>query len=334
MIDGAATGAFATHPTIAARVKAMIAMTGSMALIAPSRRDTRQAIAAPTGGFGRRAAPQAAVAAAQPQPTDPMEGRNWLGLTPASTIGVVAGIVLFAGWQGWQTRDARKVLAEFDPRPATAVFVAVSRNTVCGVGAIVHAPACAKDEMGQLTKRFAHQPGSIGRMFAAMDEDSFSNFRSLDGVLRTGAPPETIAAEVKAKRCFPTDTYTVGQFGLHPVVPGTGTEEYSIDRWLASGDEAARAVTFAAGQPDTALTAYLAARKERLRMVHEYFGEPGLAYGLQRFSGGDHAAALAILRQRLADPAFVAPLGPAASAEMQLLAEAPDAFVPCQARAI
>ena len=37
MIDGAHEGAFATHPTIAERVAAIVSVTGSMALIAPAR---------------------------------------------------------------------------------------------------------------------------------------------------------------------------------------------------------------------------------------------------------------------------------------------------------
>ena len=47
MIDGAHEGAYATHPTIAERVAAIIAVTGSMALIAPARRDTRPPAPAP-----------------------------------------------------------------------------------------------------------------------------------------------------------------------------------------------------------------------------------------------------------------------------------------------
>ena len=43
MIDGAHEGAFATHPLIAERVKTIVSVTGSMALIAPARRDTRPA---------------------------------------------------------------------------------------------------------------------------------------------------------------------------------------------------------------------------------------------------------------------------------------------------
>ena len=54
MIDGAHEGAFATHPTIAERVAAIISVTGSMALIAPARRDTRSPELSAGEGFGRR----------------------------------------------------------------------------------------------------------------------------------------------------------------------------------------------------------------------------------------------------------------------------------------
>src|SRR5262249_29866824 len=53
MIDGAHGGAFATHPTIAERVAAIVSVTGSMALIAPARRDTRPAELQAGDGFGR-----------------------------------------------------------------------------------------------------------------------------------------------------------------------------------------------------------------------------------------------------------------------------------------
>src|SRR5882672_9060850 len=56
MIDGAHEGAFATHPTIAARVAAIVSVTGSMTLIAPARRDTRPPEPS-ARGFGRRLAP-------------------------------------------------------------------------------------------------------------------------------------------------------------------------------------------------------------------------------------------------------------------------------------
>ena len=321
MIDGAAGGPYATHPSIGQRVQAVIAVTGSMALISPSRRDTRRTDVREKV-FGRRASEPAARQA--PDPTTSLDigdGRNWLGLSRIATLGAVVGLVAFIGWRGAQFRDPRRVLAELDPRPVTAVGVVLTRNSVCALGVMTGREMCAPDEMDQLTKRFASQPGALGRMFAGMASEDESRYRSYDGVLRDSAPSEMIVAEVKAKRCFTTDNYVVGQFGLHQVVPGEPADDkFAIDRWLASGDFRAQAVTLAADHPDAALADYLAERKERLRMVHAYFGAPGLAYGLSHFAGGDHPAALAVLRRRLQDQSYVAALTPVARAEMQLLA--------------
>src|SRR4051794_20229346 len=57
MIDGAHEGAFATHPTIADRIAAVVAVTGSMALIAPARRDTRDPELRAREGFGCSSTP-------------------------------------------------------------------------------------------------------------------------------------------------------------------------------------------------------------------------------------------------------------------------------------
>jgi Zn-dependent protease with chaperone function len=59
MIDGAQKGAFATHPTIAERIAAIISVTGSMALIAPERRDTRSPRCAPETASDTRRGPPA-----------------------------------------------------------------------------------------------------------------------------------------------------------------------------------------------------------------------------------------------------------------------------------
>ena len=80
MIDGAHEGAFATHPTIAERVAAIISVTGSMALIAPARRDTRspalRAREASAAGWARpRDSLCASRAAASPLP----RGARFLG---------------------------------------------------------------------------------------------------------------------------------------------------------------------------------------------------------------------------------------------------------------
>jgi len=333
MIDGAAAGPYATHPSIGQRVKAVIAVTGSMALIAPGRRDTRQTDVRGKG-FGRRPPePPLQEASAHGARFDGGDGRNWLGLTRTATLGAAVGLIAFVGWRGAQLQDPRRVLAEFDPRPATAVGVVVGRNAVCGLTQVVGRAICAPDEMDRLTKRYANQPGVLGSMFASMASEGEMRHRGYDGMLRDSAPAEMIVAELKAKRCFITDSYVVGQFGLHPVAPGDRPDDkFAIDHWLASGDISARGVVQAGDRPDAALAGYLAERKERLRMVHAYFGAAGLAYALSHFHGGDHPAALAVLGRRLQDPAYAAALAPVARAEMQLLVAAPDAFVPCRAR--
>ncbi|HEY3694571.1 M48 family metalloprotease [Phenylobacterium sp.] len=333
MIDGAAAGPYATHPSIGQRVKALIAVTGSMALIAPSRRDTRRTDVRGQG-FGRRSPGHPAQEApAHDGRFDVGDGRNWLGLSRMATLGAAVGLIAFVGWRGAQLHDPRRLLAEFDPRPATAVGVVVSRNAVCGLGQMVGRPMCAPDEMDRLTRRYASQPGALGRMFASMASEADMRYRGYDGTLRDSAPAEMVVAEEKAKRCFVTDSYVVGQFGLHPVVPGDHPDDkFAIDHWIDAGDVRAQAVVRTADHPDVALAGYLAERKERLRMVHAYFAAPGLTYALSHFDGGDHPAAVAVLRRRLQDPAYVAALAPIARAEMQLLAEAPDAFVPCRAR--
>src|SRR3984893_6381882 len=57
MIDGAHEGAYATHPTIAERVAALVSVTGSMALIALAHRDPRAPAVRAGDGFGREPTP-------------------------------------------------------------------------------------------------------------------------------------------------------------------------------------------------------------------------------------------------------------------------------------
>ena len=206
MIDGTASGAYATHPSIDQRVQAVIAVTGSMAMISPSRRDTRQTDVRGRG-FGRRASqPLAQRAPAQNAQLDVGDGRNWLGLSRIATLGATVGLVAFVGWRGAQLQDPRRVLAELDPRPATAVGVVVTRNAVCDLGAMAGRAICAPDEMDRLTKRYANQPGLLGRMFAGMGSDAETRRRSYDGVLRDSAPSDSILAEVRPSAASPPTT--------------------------------------------------------------------------------------------------------------------------------
>ncbi len=121
MIDGATEGPTASHPTIAERIAAIVAVTGSMALHAPSRRDTREPALRP-GGFGRRAAlvPDAAVAASPAASARHRatagNGRNWLGLTPATSFGALIAGALVVGMHSSEMTSADGIARIFDPR--------------------------------------------------------------------------------------------------------------------------------------------------------------------------------------------------------------------------
>ena len=88
-----------------------------MALIAPSRRDTRQTDRRGTG-FGRRAPqPAAQHASAAAADLDAPDDRNWLGLSRLATFGAVAGLIAFVGWRGAQLQDLRPRAGCLDRRP-------------------------------------------------------------------------------------------------------------------------------------------------------------------------------------------------------------------------
>ena len=124
MIDGAHEGAFATHPTIAERVAAIISVTGSMALIAPARRDTRPP------EVGARKASVAGRAPSTQHFALGAAGRqcgcrrvasdndfNRLGLTPELTMGAIAAIGVFLWVHSADLGKPAALARAFDPAP-------------------------------------------------------------------------------------------------------------------------------------------------------------------------------------------------------------------------
>jgi hypothetical protein len=84
---------------------------------------------------------------------------------------------------------------------------------------------------------------------------------------------------------------------------------------------------------DAALLGYFKSRKSMGQVIHRFFGDPGLQVAAARYAGPEHQAAIALLRERLADPGFAPALSPLERAEIELLAAAPLDFVSCVARA-
>jgi Zn-dependent protease with chaperone function len=140
MIDGAHEGAFATHPTIAERVTAIVAVTGSMALIAPGRRDTRPAELRAADGFGRRSASalepeflRSARQSANAAFVRVSSGRefNRLGLTPEMSVGAIAAVGVFLWAQSADLRNPAALVTALDPAPVRTLFALGREQAKC-----------------------------------------------------------------------------------------------------------------------------------------------------------------------------------------------------------
>jgi Zn-dependent protease with chaperone function len=348
MIDGAHEGAFATHPTIADRIAAIISVTGAMALIAPARRDTRQASA--QEGFGRRDAPalqadylrsarQSAQSASAALARVSASEFNRFGLTPELTVGAIAAMGVFLWAHSADLGRPAALAKAFDPASLRTFFAMGGEGARCqmqGVGSLIGVTAapqgCDLNEMlaphrgeGNIFGKLANQMTPVGVNSSGIETRANGTFSNV-------VPPDVKLAEVQRARCFQTDRYSVGDRGLHSVTEQP-RGDISLPRYLALSDDAARRVTDASpAARDTALLDYYGSRKTLGEIIHRFFGDPGLQVAATRHAGSEHQAAVALLRERLTDPSFSLPLNPLTRAELELLAAAPLDFVSCIAR--
>jgi Zn-dependent protease with chaperone function len=348
MIDGAHEGAFATHPTIAERVAAIISVTGSMVAIAPAHRDTRSPELRASEGLGRRTGPlDAAFLRSARQGANAALARvssgefNRLGLTPELTVGAVAAIGVFLWAHSADLSRPSALAAAFDLAPMRTYFAMAADLPRCqlqGIGALLgwaEMPTGC-DPNSQLA---AHrgESGIFGKLADAMPEvgtNSSGIETRLDGTFSNVARPEVQLAEVRSARCFQTDKpYSVGDRGLHSVTEQP-RGDVSLPRYLGYSDAAARSAAEAAtpADRDLRLIDYFKVRKLMGEVIHRFFDEPGLQEAKERYGYYRHHAAIALLRQRLTDPGFAPALSPLERAEIELLAAAPLDFISCTAR--
>jgi Zn-dependent protease with chaperone function len=337
MIDGEHAGGMATHPSIADRIAAIVAVTGSMALIAPARRDTRsvQVSAETRSSFGRKSA---AAASVQSPPRPVASRTNRLGLTPELTVGAIAAVMALGVVRGPELRSPEAVAATFDPRPLRAVFVMAGAGFKCqaqGMAALAGRGAmpsnCGEAEMQAAVGKHKGESGLMGRMADAAGSGMYGTFGSVAGA---AAAPDAAAARVAAERCFITETYSVGDRGLRKVDDAANPyDDISVPRYLKTLERSALRVGAAVpGDLDAELVAYVEQRALLTQVIHRFFGEPGLDAAGEAFGRPVHQGAVAMLGVRLSAPEFTADLSPVALAEMQILAASPSDFVPCVAR--
>jgi hypothetical protein len=175
--------------------------------------------------------------------------------------------------------------------------------------------------------------GLIGQIAKSMTEPE-GLYAPVPGVFTSIAPPMVQLDDIRRGRCFRTESYAVGDRGLHAVTeqPREG-DTISLPRYLGLADAAARRVGEASSaERDTALLDYFQSRKTMGQVIHRFFGDPGLQATAARYAAPEHQAAIARLRERVTDPGFASSLRPLERVELDLLAENPLDFVPCVAR--
>jgi hypothetical protein len=352
MIDGAHEGALATHPTIADRIAAIIAVTGSMAVIAPARRDTRSSGIGSAAAFGRRAASgpdylRAARQGAGVAARAPSDGFNRLGLTPELTLGTIAAIGVFLWFYGAEFAKPSRLAVAFDPAPLRTLFALAGEGARCqkqgiawNFGLAAKPTDCDERYEKSLEKTLAAHRGKddmFGRIANSMPEVGRDNSSGIytrpDGTFGTVPRPDDLLREIQRTRCFLTDKpYSVGDRGLYSATEPP-KHDISLPRYLGYSDAAARNVMDAApALRDARLLEYFDVRKLMSETIHRFFGDPGLQIAAARATGPDHEGAIAALRQRLSDPAFASKLGTLKQAEAEILVAAPQDFVSCIAR--
>jgi Zn-dependent protease with chaperone function len=212
MIDGAHEGAFATHPTIAERVAAIVSVTGSMALIAPARRDTRlpkMNTRTPQMStrevFGRRAAPgpEAALLPRTRQGSSATlvsvsSGEfNRLGLTPELTVGAVAAIAAFLWTHSADLRNPSALARALDPAPLRTFFDMAKEQERCllqGIGwyfGFSEKPTgCEPNSMLATQRGKDHIFGKVADAIPEVGQDSSGITTRADGTFSNVARPD------------------------------------------------------------------------------------------------------------------------------------------------
>jgi Zn-dependent protease with chaperone function len=343
MIDGPTKGAMATHPSIAERIAALARVTGSMAVIAPARRDTRPGRTDASPAFDRSSAglvtdlrqsliaTQTARSATMRVAVQPE--RNMLGLTREMSIATMAGIAAFLFLHRADLTNPQKLAAQFDIREFAFVMEAAGQTGRCayqGLGAfmgLTDKPAeCSGADIAKKIAIYKGEGSYIGKIFSEMAR----GFTSVTPMLER-------SRMVRSQRCIAINDYSVGDRGLFHVNEtrgGRGSQsEISMSRYLGDMADSVKDVNSAKPENrDLMLKSYVKRREAMIAVVHRFFGQPGLDMAQSAYATPEHSAVVSTIRERLADPEYSASLSPLELAEYELLTSAPDQFITCVAR--
>jgi heat shock protein HtpX len=157
-----------THPTVAQRVAAIASLTGNMAFIAPSRRDTRPGA---TRSFGRRSA---TVAVPDCSPATPAlslwqgwlrvgreRGADVFGVARPFCWGLVAGFPAYFLVNAHQLAQPGELLGAFHPRGGAVFAELAGLPSGCPQVAADHAVSCSVTTPEEID-RYGQQRNMLG----------------------------------------------------------------------------------------------------------------------------------------------------------------------------
>lgn len=336
MIDGEAEGEQASHPKIGERVAALVRLTGSMALIAPARRDTRPMMAtngAPPRGFGRRIDVEAEMLFASHDRGDTLFSRvrrvaagssnSIFGLPRTLNIVLALWVALFLGFNHQLLARPSELAAKFDVRQIDALVNLTAPSGECGIAQLMWVQGKATGRNADMTACDEQiTPGLIA------DEARAGMWHLGGSRFSSKAPESAQIAHIAANRCYMNGltVSTSRKLALHETMTNVSLERYLgiIEQRLADLEAASLA------ERDRALMAYVEGRQTMHEIIFGYYGQAGADAAEAEFAKPRHRAALALVGERMRDPAFVARLKPVQRAEFKVIATAPDDYTSCR----
>jgi Zn-dependent protease with chaperone function len=345
MIDGQTDGENASHPRIVERLAAIVKLTGSMALIGTTRRDTRPrhirsystGVAAtfgkrPPGSYVRNS-PAKSPAQTMYDAKDAglwtlidrvasQSPNNMFGMPKAVTFVLPLWVFLFLGINHQALASPDKLIAKFDTR--TIAFLA--KMAAPGIECYTKMPNAIAE--------YRNGNGPMKSTCGSVSEGTIAD-QARAGMWHTGgstfsseAPDEAKIEYVKANRCF-ISHFRPMQSRVRGLDEVDG--DYSMANFLQSVERSrAEAETAPPDQQDDRLISYVQTRELIVGATWNLYGEAGQHMAESAFATPPHRAVLQKLGTRMSDPAFVAKLEPLRRAELEVIAANPDDFSICE----
>ena len=366
MIDGAALGPDATHPSIEERVGALLRIVGSVTDRRFLARDTRPGamsaraaddLASQRGGFGRRRGDAARALARAPAPSALAPSALAPSAPAPSASSRAAPSIRPQAWNGTSPsvrhtpvrraadgKSAKEGQGSDDEKSVLIVALCIAPFLL--VPFLVKGPLGFMLPGGGIERDFRQVVTVDGPLRAHVKRSArrTAPARTVAGRTVAGRTAPAVAVPEPAEgRCFSSRSYGPGRRSFGRIDPvevrawARGArygDPISMERFMGLHLRAARAVPREAGHAqDAALLVYLATRKNMLVQAHRRFGDKGLARMRRAQRSASDIRVLELLRLRLAGRGALSNDAQTRH-ELALLLSDPKAFLPCQAKAL